>query len=619
MKIASTLLIALTLGLSTPLLHAQLVPGLISYQGKVTDNLGTGLGTGAAINRKMLFRIYDNANPGSGSLLWSEEQTVTLFNGEFSVILGQGALPSNGEGPNPKPSLLDVFNGTERYLELVVDGGDNAFTGADSAITPRQRLISSAFAVRAAAADSVTAGSDLRLKDANSGLGWYGSGRLFNGTALDGPALYGFGGGVLGTSNGATKNTALRWNNTGNVGIGGVSPSSTHKLDVAGSIHTSTDLVVDGKIGVNTINPIARIGIRSDTAGNPAMAFEFSGGGYRHFLQTRHLNNNTGLGNAIDFFLNQSGTDAGSSAPNTGNVVGMTIDAKGVGIGPNTTAPSATLDVNGTAKVTGSLAAGSISTAGSLSAGSISGIRLPGAPAIADGQPGTFNPGGYISFNHHNNSEDYIGYRDNTFFLRDADGGGDIAQPDLNVGGRVNIGGNKDSPGNPTNVTGAPTNNTGGDGMRLTLYPGTPTVTPFGFGIDNSTLFSVVPVNSSHKWYIGTTERMQLNAAGDLYVKNVPVAEESLRIIRGNLPNTNTTSGTGTGFTYTNVGGDYTISFGTAFTGVPTVTANVVGIADQDIVRIRSMSTTGTVISVRNAANGNLTNFPINFIAVGPR
>jgi hypothetical protein len=59
--------------------------------------------------------------------------------------------------------------------------------------------------------------------DTNHGLGWYGTGingRLFDGNNVDGPVLYGFTGGALGTNRNGTQKQALSWNSDGNVGIG---------------------------------------------------------------------------------------------------------------------------------------------------------------------------------------------------------------------------------------------------------------------------------------------------------------------------------------------------------------------------------------------------------------
>lgn len=69
--------------------------------------------------------------------------------------------------------------------------------------------------------------------DTNHGLGWFGAGKLFAGSSLDGPALYGFSGGALGTT-GSGQKIALAWNSSGNIGIGTATPSE--RLDVAGTV-----------------------------------------------------------------------------------------------------------------------------------------------------------------------------------------------------------------------------------------------------------------------------------------------------------------------------------------------------------------------------------------------
>jgi hypothetical protein len=52
--------------------------------------------------------------------------------------------------------------------------------------------------------------------DVNHGLGWYGTGKLFAGFNVDGPVLYGWSGGGLGSSN-PTNRLSLGWDNSGKV------------------------------------------------------------------------------------------------------------------------------------------------------------------------------------------------------------------------------------------------------------------------------------------------------------------------------------------------------------------------------------------------------------------
>lgn len=206
-----------TLGLLLASLHAQTtVPAHISYQGRVADSSGAGLGTGTPVNRKVVFRLFDAAV--AGNRLWTEEQTVTFSNGDFSVLLGNGTTATGTAAGESRPALDTVFTTgtTERYMQITVDNGDNTITAADQPISPRQRMTSTAYTFRARAAESIVTGQDLLMNDsANHGLGWHGSGRLFNGAAINGPVLFGQGGGALGTKSGATQTTAMTWTTSG--------------------------------------------------------------------------------------------------------------------------------------------------------------------------------------------------------------------------------------------------------------------------------------------------------------------------------------------------------------------------------------------------------------------
>lgn len=245
------------------------VPLFINYQGRVTDSAGTAIGSGTPVNRKVIFRIWDHpSNTAVGNRLWTEEQTVTIFNGEFSVLIGQG-IPFPSGSPEARPNLDTVFGGatTDRFLEILVDNGDNTINGTDQPITPRQQMTSVGYAMRAKLADGVASTNDLQLNaSANYGLGWYGTGRLFNATAVDGPVLYGLAGGALGSYNGTTQAMALRWNASGQVGVGSNDLSgadATSKLVLQGNDSTSPpkQLTIRGNtnakrlyVGYNTSN-----------------------------------------------------------------------------------------------------------------------------------------------------------------------------------------------------------------------------------------------------------------------------------------------------------------------------------------------------------------------------
>ncbi|QNU68875.1 tail fiber domain-containing protein [Ruminiclostridium herbifermentans] len=75
----------------------------------------------------------------------------------------------------------------------------------------------------------------LRSKEnAYHGLGWFGIDKTFANLAIDGPALFGLKGGILGTTDGGQK-AIISWNSRGNVGIGVPCPVDD-KLELAGSL-----------------------------------------------------------------------------------------------------------------------------------------------------------------------------------------------------------------------------------------------------------------------------------------------------------------------------------------------------------------------------------------------
>ncbi|MBS1595594.1 MAG: tail fiber domain-containing protein, partial [Bacteroidetes bacterium] len=138
--------------------------------------------------------------------------------------------------------------------------------------------------------------------------------------------------------------------------------TSTYVMSLSG-IAALMDLRANALIrGNNTNAPLSQVSALELLSGrgsgaslvggqsNADIAIQYGGGGYRHFISTRH---NSAVGsnlNAIDFYLNNTTTAAGSSAPGTGNVLGMSITAIGVGIGTNV--PASALEVVGNTMTT---------------------------------------------------------------------------------------------------------------------------------------------------------------------------------------------------------------------------------------------------------------------------
>lgn len=136
------------------------VPTLMNYQAYVTDASGVPIGQTAGepapVDRLVHFRFWDHATnadkTAGGNLLFSHSQTVTINNGDFSVLLGQGGAITGDV--STYTDFADVFNSKDVFLGITVDvdGGD---ISNDGEIAPRQQLVSAAFAFRSKVAESV--------------------------------------------------------------------------------------------------------------------------------------------------------------------------------------------------------------------------------------------------------------------------------------------------------------------------------------------------------------------------------------------------------------------------------------------------------------------------------
>ena len=354
-----TALFASLLCLAQSTLHAE-VPLFINYQGKVADATGLPIGaTGTAAapvaaptNRKVIFRIFD-ASTG-GTRLWTEEQTATISLGVFSVLLGNGIDPTGTANSETRPALDTIFTpsaASSRFLEIMVDNGDNVINESDKPISPRQQITSTAFALHAKVADGIASSTDLAINPltgtaTNYGLGWYGTGRLFGGVAVDGPVLYGNAGGALGSNVGGTQKLALAWNTAGQVGIGATS-----------SYDTNNKLTLQGD---DSVTPARQLTIRGNTD------------------TTKRLN--IGYDTTANKATLQSYTAASTTAP-------LLLNPSGGNVGVNNTAPSVALDVTGAIKASTSIAAGAggvISSGGIQSSNNI----VAGTSISANGNSG---------------------------------------------------------------------------------------------------------------------------------------------------------------------------------------------------------------------------------------
>lgn len=103
-------------------------PGEIGHQGILTDSLGNPIVAGSF---ELTFSLYDQQN--GGTLLWTEQQTVSVEEGLFTALLGS---------VNP----IDLQFDKPYWLDVEVDG---------DVLDPRLRFTASPYSRRAAAVDSV--------------------------------------------------------------------------------------------------------------------------------------------------------------------------------------------------------------------------------------------------------------------------------------------------------------------------------------------------------------------------------------------------------------------------------------------------------------------------------
>ncbi len=134
------------LGLALALLSgaqaADSPPNRMTIQSYLTDDSGSPVGSSSPVNKTMEFYIYDQDSGGEKE--FAETQIVTVDNGHFSVVLGEGSQIGN-----INQDLAAVFQGidaSDRYLEIVLPNEGQT-------LSPRLRLLPAAYAFLAAYAN----------------------------------------------------------------------------------------------------------------------------------------------------------------------------------------------------------------------------------------------------------------------------------------------------------------------------------------------------------------------------------------------------------------------------------------------------------------------------------
>jgi hypothetical protein len=209
------------------------------------------------------FEIFrGSGGPAVFSVSESGAVLATSFTGSGANLTGIGAS-----------ALADGAVTSAKIADGTVTGADLASGSVataqlvDGAVSPVKLSLNSAGLAKVTAnaisiaggavnyaADQVLYDNDLFLhNDGNHGLGWFGVGKLFGGSSVDGPVLYGWSGGALGSSSGSQK-LSLAWNqdlrvaiDPGNVNTGTVTYASLN----FGSGNTGEGIVSKRNAGGN--------------------------------------------------------------------------------------------------------------------------------------------------------------------------------------------------------------------------------------------------------------------------------------------------------------------------------------------------------------------------------
>lgn len=156
MKTSSLALLLLISSVTNSLAQTSQVPEMLSYQANVTDAAGNPIGASNPVNRTVTFQFYTQST--GGNPVYAESQVVTIANGDFSVLLGNGngvsGLPGRVAPASPILSLASITL-SPLYLGITVDDGTSA---VDAEISPRQELAAAAFATRALIAEGLADG-----------------------------------------------------------------------------------------------------------------------------------------------------------------------------------------------------------------------------------------------------------------------------------------------------------------------------------------------------------------------------------------------------------------------------------------------------------------------------
>jgi len=345
-----------TLGYTSASIQGSILqaPGSGNGGGGILDFYTAQYGTGNSPQPRM--RIKDSGNVGigttnPGSILHLEASTPILkilsnqYYGNSAINMGNGGSEAGFITcfNNPGISSLELRydNGAfgdaairvgQRNLEFRIDGGTAMYINSSKNVGigttgPGEKLT-------VAGNISITSPNSFLVKNGDSNHGLKYGYNTFASNPTDGPILYGWDAGGLGTKRNS-ENIALYWNYLGNVGIGTTIPA--YPLDVSGEIHSSTYVSATAGLGVDSTTGTLGRGI-SLYAG-PSLYPQYG----LLFAQTVDLGTYGGVSGDWATYMTMSGTStrgwiwkAGTTNSTGGNVASIS------GVGQLTLASTAT-------------------------------------------------------------------------------------------------------------------------------------------------------------------------------------------------------------------------------------------------------------------------------------